>query len=445
MSQSQRTFVFRNTFAASVSSLDIDEQTTHERSVTPTNNNGSTNREETNTTPLAGSSTQSTPTSAEADAYKQTMLNGRDSQVTFATALSKGMISHPHWTVSETKSLIEAVTRFYSRMVQARTNNMLGSVWEDVLYEFNLGKPFRRSRRACQDKWHQLVKQYKDADEQRARDGSCSFLYYDEMHRVLSRETPAVNPMFTSFSIGHQEQQQQQQQQQESPQPVQEQHQRSPQPHQLPPQTQQLLPQMQQSPTQQLPPQQLPPQQQPHQQPHQPQTSQPPPPLQQHQQQQHQHQQEQASQGAPLTHLQQNRQIQPPNAPPVQQEHQQIPTTTLQASRIINNTSLPPEQSVQPISSRLTQQQAVPNVIYNHDDSTRPDMVEGRPIIKKRRTNTTEELLENLLLKQEELISVIREQTELQRQFQVQKRQQHQELISLLTHLVDKIPSDEMK
>ena len=134
MSQSQRTFVFRNTFAASVSSLDIDEQTTHERSVTPTNNNGSTNREETNTTPLAGSSTQSTPTSAEADAYKQTMLNGRDSQVTFATALSKGMISHPHWTVSETKSLIEAVTRFYSRMVQARTNNMLGSVWEDVLY-----------------------------------------------------------------------------------------------------------------------------------------------------------------------------------------------------------------------------------------------------------------------------------------------------------------------
>jgi hypothetical protein len=442
MSQQQRTFVFRNSFASGElqdikgSSRDntppltstMDASATSSRSPVvhaPTTavgpNDAVANQHA--STPGPGNAVSSESSDVNVLIQQALLHQNREStQVTFTTPTNRAMIAHPHWTVAETKSLIEAVTRYYGRMSQAKTNNMLGNVWEDILYDFNLAKPYRRSRRACQDKWHQLVKQYKDTIESVRRDNVQAenvFTYYQDMHRLLGRDNASEQqPHYNSFQVDqsavtHEQSRAQPQQlhQEQIPQRVQQQTQVS--------QTQQQVqtPQVVQT-TQPLQCQQQvqpPPVQQQTQPPQLQQPVQPPQLMQQ---------------PYPPHAVQPNGQPNQPNQyqPQIQSPQTQLIQPTVQPQqqkRAGNNTTTQEEPEQQ---KTIVSRQAA-------------EVGEVRPVAESsqyKRRRTTEELLEMILLKQEEMISVVRERTELERQAQYRNREQHQELMGLISHLIDK-------
>ncbi|KAI9255480.1 hypothetical protein BY458DRAFT_316825 [Sporodiniella umbellata] len=289
----------------------------------------------------------------------------------------------PQWSSEETQSLIKAIQRL---PLAVPKDSLPAAAWEDVLKQFNMDKSFQRSKKACQDKWHSLVQQYQEAVASLKHQGKTEFVFFRELQPLLDERVERASP-----PVKHSEQargaaersQVQTRQATAEPAVIQSAH-------------GSIYPPI--SPPTLMAPAAL--------------AAPPYVPLPQSQYIMYHHPHH-GSVAPPAS-------VQAPNASlnMGEKKKRQSRATTQQDSESSSD-------------ARATHKKRSSNTFIH----VHPQKEERSPPKRKR---TTEELLETILLKQEELISVVREQSELERQSQYQRRAQHQEFVSLLTEFADK-------
>ncbi|KAG0166273.1 hypothetical protein DFQ28_007036 [Apophysomyces sp. BC1034] len=101
-----------------------------------------------------------------------------------------------HWRDEEVRALIGAIKEFWEPLSSAANNIDRGSVWEEIMAQYQETYPRirKRSRDAAQHKWRALVNQYNDAVDQAERDDGtdpAQWRYYHTLDSFLNDDTMA--------------------------------------------------------------------------------------------------------------------------------------------------------------------------------------------------------------------------------------------------------------